>query len=382
MICLPSTFKFRPVMSATVTPLASILGSGLLIIVPVLEGTLGRLAIFGVIAVCALAWWVGTAVRHIIQVVEPLHESGKLDATTSRLDRLGDGVIVIAYVISVALYLRIMAKYVFDYAGFGGTLAEKLLACADVALIVVVGIVRGFAGLERLDEFTVGAVLVLTTVLGGTLLFNDGGDLVGDGLTLPPVPDVGLAQILLVLGGIVITVQGFETVRYLKDEYDAVTRVWASRVAQLVAAFIYIGFVAVATPFMGLGTDDGADATLLDITARAAPWLALPLVLSAVLSQFSASVADTAAADGNLRTLVSWMTGVRPFLISGVAAIALAATVETLTIVAVASRAFAAYYAVQAVIAFRTADRTSAKVSYATLAVLMVAITLLAKPAA
>ena len=53
--------------------------------------------------------------------------------------------------------------------------------------------------------------------------------------------------------GIVITVQGFETVRYLGDEYDGPTRGWASRLAQLISASIYIGFVAVATPAMGLG---------------------------------------------------------------------------------------------------------------------------------
>ncbi len=85
-----------------------------------------------------------------------------------------------------------------------------------------------------------------------------------------------------------------------------------------------------------------------------APLLALPLVLSAVLSQFSAAIADTAAADGNLRTLSSWMHGPRPYLASGIAAIVLAATVPTYTIVAVASRAFAAYYALQAVLALRT----------------------------
>ena len=43
-------------MVAVVTPLASILGSGLLIIVPVLERTLGALAVFGAVAVCAVAW--------------------------------------------------------------------------------------------------------------------------------------------------------------------------------------------------------------------------------------------------------------------------------------------------------------------------------------
>ncbi len=368
-------------MFAVVTPLASILGSGLLIIVPVLESTLGALAIVGVVVVSATAWWVGSAVRHNIGVVEPLEESGDLDELTRRLDRLGDGVIVVAYVISVALYLRIMAEYVFDYVGWGGTPAEKVLASLAVALIVTIGVIRGFAGLERLDEITVGAVVVLTAVLGATLLAKDVQTHVRGGLDLPPVPEASSWHVLLVLGGIVITVQGFETVRYLKDEYDARTRIWASRVAQLIAASMYLGFVAVATPVMGLGTDDGADKTLLDITSRVAPWLALPLVLSAVLSQFSAAVADTAAADGNLRTLSSWFNGARSYLVSGVAAIALAATVGTFTIIAVASRAFAAYYAIQAVIAMRTSSRTSAKISYAVLAVLMCAITVLAEPA-
>ncbi len=56
-----------------------------------------------------------------------------------------------------------------------------------------------------------------------------------------------------------ICVQGFETVRYLGNEYYRPTRIWASRVAQAVAASIYLGFVVVATPLMGLGTDAGAD---------------------------------------------------------------------------------------------------------------------------
>ena len=42
-------------LSATVTPLASILGSGLLIIVPVLERTLGVAAVFGAVGICAVA---------------------------------------------------------------------------------------------------------------------------------------------------------------------------------------------------------------------------------------------------------------------------------------------------------------------------------------
>ena len=224
-------------------------------------------------------------------------------------------------------------------------------------------------------------MLALTTVLGGTLLFHDGRGWFGGGLTLPPVPNVGIGEILLVLGGIVITVQGFETVQYLGDQYDAETRVWASRLAQLIAASIYLGFVAVATPVMGLGTADGPDDTLLDITDRVAPWLALPLVLSAVLSQFSAAVADTVAADGNLRGLSRFMHGPRPYLVSGGAAILLAATAGTFTIVAIASRAFAAYYAIQAILAMRTSRGPARKTGYGALAVLLAAVTLFAQSA-
>ena len=89
-------------------------------------------------------------------------------------------------------------------------------------------------------------------------------------------------------------------------------------------------------------------------------------MLSAVLSQLSAAIADTAAADGNLRGLNHWFTGPRPYLISGAGAIALAATVPTLTIVAIASRAFAAYYAIQALIALRTTTGLTRKLGFGT----------------
>ena len=120
-----------------VTPLASIFGSGFLIIVPILERTLGRLAVLGAIAVCALAWLIGIAVRH---VVRPLSSRCSTTAASTRpparLDRLGDWVIVVAYVISVALYVRIMAQYVVGYAGSDSALAERALASAAIAAIV------------------------------------------------------------------------------------------------------------------------------------------------------------------------------------------------------------------------------------------------------
>lgn len=369
-------------LRASVTPLASIFGSGFLIIVPVLERTLGAISILGVAAVVLLAWFVGSAIRHIVREVEPALADGSADAGTKRLERLSDVLIVVAYVISVALYLRIMAEYIVSFAGDPSDDAERILATAAVLVIVSVGVLRGFHGLDVMERIALGAVLVMTTVLGVAFLVSDLGQVLGSGLTLPPVPDTGTGEVLLVLGGIVITVQGFETVRYLGDEYDAETRVWASRVAQLIAASIYLGFILVATPLMGLGTGDGADRDLLDITARVAPLLGLPLVIGAVLSQFSAATADTVAAAGDMRAIgPKWMRDPRPYLASGAAAIVLCWTVPTFTIIAIASRAFAAYYAVQCVIAARSASRASRKIGYGALALVLLAITLLAEPA-
>ncbi len=368
-------------MSATVTPLASIFGSGFLIIVPILERTLGALALLGAVAVCAVAWLVGTSIRHCVRVVEPLAAAGRLDPATARLERVADAVIVVAYVISVALYLRIMAQYIVGFAVDGGApTAERVLACAAVGVIVAVGVLRGFHGLDVLERIALATVLALTVVLGAALAIDGGGALLGDGLRLPPVAHAGLGTTLAVLGGILIAVQGFETVRYLGDEYDGPTRIRASRLAQATATVIYVAFVALATPLMGLGTSAGADTTLLEITDRVAPALALPLVLCATLSQFSAATADTAAADGNLRGLVGWMSGARAYLVSGAAAVALAATTQTFVIITVASRAFAAYYALQALIALRTADGAARRLGYGLLAVVMAAIALLAQP--
>ncbi len=369
-------------MGAAVTPLASIFGSGFLIIVPVLERTLGAFALVGIAGVCAYAYAVGTAIRRNVATVEALTDHGRLDPLTTRLEAAADLVIVVAYVISVALYLRIMAAYVVDFASSGSAFAERALAAAAVLVIAGVGVVRGFAGLDRLERIALSGVLVITTVLGGTLFAHDGVKLLGGSLVLPPAPGRGLLHVLLVLGGIVITVQGFETVRYLTAEFDRETRVRACRLSQLVSTSIYLGFVAVATPVMGLGTHAGPDRTLLDITGRVVPLLSLPVVLTAVLSQFSAATADTVAAYGNLvRLLPGPMRGARPYVLTGDAAILLVWTVPTFSIVAVASRAFAAYYALQCAVALRTSGGALARAGYGLLGLSLAGVAAFALPA-
>lgn len=281
----------------------------------------------------------------------------------------------------MALYLRIMAEYAVRYISPGSEQAVSVLACASAAAIVLVGATRGFRGLDITERLALIAVLVLTTALGATFVGADVSRIVGGGIDLPPAGRNGLGETLLLLGGLVITVQGFETVRYLAEEYDAPTRIWASPVAQAVSASIYVGFVAVATPLMGAGTAAGADNTLVDITDRVAPLLTLPLVLCAVLSQLSAATADTAAAAGNLHEQAPKVFGGRrAYLLTGAAGAAMIWTIPTLTIVVIASRAFAAYYCVQCIVAMRTSPAAARRVGYGGLALMMAAVALLAEP--
>ena len=173
------------------------------------------------------------------------------------------------------------------------------------------------------------------------------GALLGDGIDLPPVPDTGLGSALLVLGGIVITVQGFETVRYLGDSTTRETRIARQPLAQFAARDLRgdrrAGHAADGTRHRG-----GRRRELLDARRARRPVLALPLVLCAVLSQFSAATADTAAASATCEVIVGPLQRPRSYVI-GAAAALLAATPSTCIDRRVASRAFAAYYALQCV---------------------------------
>ena len=89
-------------------------------------------------------------VAHVYMVVEQRDAAGMLDAATTRLGTLADGVIVIAYVISVALYLRTMEQYLIGFVDSAGSrLWEPVILGSCVAVIVGMGAVPGLAGVVQ-----------------------------------------------------------------------------------------------------------------------------------------------------------------------------------------------------------------------------------------
>ena len=88
---------------ATVTPLASIMGSGFLVSAPLLAGTVGNLAVVCMAMLLVLAYLVGGAIRFNIRHFEPIENKGHGPAQDiAFLSRI---VLVGAYFISITYYL-------------------------------------------------------------------------------------------------------------------------------------------------------------------------------------------------------------------------------------------------------------------------------------
>lgn len=90
---------------ATVTPLASIIGSGFLIIAPLLHSVLGKLALGGIMALSILAYAIGSVIRFNIRYAEPYLASHPR-STLVRIEKTSQGFSVL---LTLSLWLFILA---------------------------------------------------------------------------------------------------------------------------------------------------------------------------------------------------------------------------------------------------------------------------------
>jgi len=366
---------------ARATPLASIFGSGFLVIVPILNAAVGPYSVVAMAGVCALAYAMGSVIRFNIRHAEPLLESPTPSPRLLRYERTANLALVLAYAISVCLYIHILAAFVLGGLGINTQFRENFLTVIIVAAIGVLGRFRGLDMLMILERWAlrVTGVLVLVLVVG--FLIFDWKAYTTQTIQWPLVPKQDLWTVLTVLGGTLIVVQGFETSRYLGNQFDREMRIWSCRSSQLVSTVIYVVFVAAATPLMHFLGNHVEDNGLLVLAAKVAAWLPIPLVLAAVLSQFSAAVADVVAAGGTVEESTKGRVDDRQayVLICGIAVIL--AFASTLTILSFASRAFAFYYFLQCLVAIVVAESKAMKIIIGVLAAVLFFITLFAVPA-
>jgi hypothetical protein len=164
--------------------------------------------------------------------------------------------------------------------------------------------------------------------------------------------------------------------------FDAKTRISASRLSQIVSTAVYIVFVALALPIVVQLKGKYDDNSLIALAGFASSLLVAPLIIAAALSQFSAAVADTFSAIGNMAELThEHLKGRWGYIIVGGGAIALAWSASTLEIIALASRAFAFYYMLQCLVAITVSKSAGRRAGMAVVAVALGFITIFAVPA-
>jgi hypothetical protein len=366
---------------ARTTPLSSIFGSGLLVIVPILNAAVGPYSVIAMAGVCALAYAVGSVIRFNIRNVEPLIEAGTISARTSRNERTANLALVLAYAISVCLYIHILAAFLLGGLEINTPFKENIVCVIIISAIGVVGRFKGLDMLLILERWAlrITGVLILL-IIAGFVVF-DWHAFKTNTIHFPVFPKQDIWTILTVLGGTLIVVQGFETSRYLGTEFDREMRVRSCRSSQIVSTIIYLIFVSAATPLMYFLGSKVEDNGLLLLVGKASVLLPIPLVIAAVLSQFSAAVADIVGGGGNVAESTNDRIDERTayVLICGIAVIL--AFSSTLTLISFASRAFAFYYFLQCIVAISVSKNTTQKVTFSLLAIVLAFITLFAVPA-
>lgn len=369
---------------AAVTPLASIIGSGFLVVVPLLGHAVGGWAPVAMAGVVALAYLVGHAIRFNIEHTEPRLED-PTEVVLIRIESVSSVALALSYFVSVTFYLRLLAAFTLRGLGVEDDLVARIVTTAIIVTITALGWFRGLAMLERLEQYSVSIKLSIIAALVVGWGVHD-ATVAGFGAA-PPVGIAGPFELVQTLAGVLIVVQGFETSRYLGGEYDADTRIRTMRLAQVCSAIIYVFFVALSVPTLQFLPPQVDETAIIGLSARVSVILPSMLVIAAVMSQFSAAVADTIGAGGLLVEQVGRWRQIEPrlaYAFVGVVAVALVWSANIFEIVALASRSFALYYALQCLLAglvARARQRWALMAWFFTLAAVLAAVTVVAKSA-
>lgn len=364
---------------ATVTPLASIMGSGFLVSAPLLAGAVGNLAVVCMAVLLALAYLLGGVMRFNIRHFEPIENQRGAAQDVAFLSRI---VLAGAYFISVTYYLQLLAAFALNIAGVESLFAARWVTTGLLALIGCVGIWRGLDALEGVEKYAVSLNLgMIAALLVGLLVYNI--ELLSGGKwALPDISsNIDLHDLRVVLG-LLIVVQGFETSRYLGDSHPAEQRISSMRTAQIVSTGVYLVFLALATVLFDDGL--GADVTaIIEMCRPVAPVLPILLTIAAIGSQFSAAVADDSGAGGLIEDITRRKLPIRyAYLLIMLVTIAITWETNVNQIIAYASRAFALYYMLQCVVALLVARKKGQRgLGFAVLALLCLSVFAFGVPA-
>lgn len=362
-LCL-GLFLFAPfarttLWRASVTPLASIIGSGFLVSAPLLAHEFGGYAAPAMLLLIVLAACIGWAIRYNIRVVEGLLKDNP-DPAMMSVEKLSHVVLAFAYFVSVAYYLSLLGHFVLQSMHIDN---ESVAKGTAITLLAIIGLLGWSGGAQKVAKIETYATALNLSVIFGFLaaLAAYSFGLIGQGQSIAPPAGRFEMSSLPVLLGLLIVVQGFETTRFTGDDFDAETRQRAMRIAQMISGLVYVGFFVLLSPLLAdLAKGDGV-AAIITVSAVVAMLLPVSLTVAAGASQFSASVADSLGNAGLIHELTGGRVDPRhAYPLISFIGIAIIITTDVNGVIALASRAFALFYALQCLVGWQAARKRSA----------------------
>lgn len=357
---------------AMTTPLASIIGSGFLVLGPILDNQYGALAPAVMLALCLGSYLLGGAIRYNMRAIE----AGAV-SWPQGVETLASWALSFAYIVSVAYYLNLFGAFAVSLTPFDDVIFARIVTSAIYLVIAGVGWTRGFKSLEAMEYLSVGVKLaIIAGLLVGLGFFF--AEKSGQGALVFLDPQISGWAALTLGFGLIVTVQGFETSRYLGATYDTDTRVRSMKWAQWLSAAIYMTYIVLISYTFARDDLQFSETAIVEMMGVITPVLPLLLVAAALAAQFSAAVADTSGSGG----LMAELSGqrIRPrmgYVILTALGLGLTWVTDVFQIISYASRAFAVYYALQAAIAALAAQRQGARgraIWFAALALLAFAV--------
>lgn len=337
---------------ATVTPLASIIGSGFLIVAPLFHSVLGKWALAGIALLSAIAYALGWSIRYNIIHAEPILRLDK-HRGIARMEMMSRWSLGAAYAISVAFYISLFAAFTLDRLSIDDPLAGKLLTTALLIGITLVAWLRGTKGLEMIELL---AVSIKLAIIVGVLVALAGYDIQSGTAWFEHEPVAALSgwETIAMIAGMLMVTQGFETARFMGSQYSAQQRVTAVKHSQWIAIALYLLFIGLTCPLFLTFPIQELNETTISFTLGQAIWV-LPflLLVAAIASQLSAALADTLGGGGLLKELLALSVSPKVYYVLIVAvAMVLVWTSNVFEIINLASKGFALYYLMQLFITF------------------------------
>lgn len=357
-------FLYRPKVQqsdryqAMVVPLANIMDVGFLVLSPIIVVLVGFSAPLYMLGICLIAMAAGLVMAYNIRNYEPL--VGSPDPL-HKLAAWANWSLFAASMANIAYYTMLLMTLVLLPLEL---YSEDRVTTTSIILLVAV-IFVGYSGrlpvLNKLgDRTTAFNLAALFAVLAAFAVYNLFEALEGD-WSLPAYDPTVDSDSLRKILGLFAMVQGFEASRYIGTRFSGEVRITTMRWAQVIASSVFVLLIAlVLLPFGQFRPAPDATAIFV-VSKQVSPYLPWLILAAAIGSQLSAITnATSSRSDLLVEATHDTMERRYTFPILLVPTIMIVLFADVTDAVAIASRIFAVYFVIQAIIAVTLAYRARA----------------------